>query len=150
MDKEAQDTSQDVAHMVEELHVHDHGLIAPDEGTAVAHEAHHKDNLVGQLGAWTGQWDQCPTTHPGSPLPAAGPAQCPALRLALPWSRSELVLLSLTGSALMKMLLEMYLGSWDRRREKPLGYGLQEESEIQVTEDGVGQTNLGPDGDLVS
>lgn len=49
MSKEAQDAGQDVAHMVEELHVHDHGLIAPDEGATVAHEAHHKHDLVGQL-----------------------------------------------------------------------------------------------------
>lgn len=50
MRKEPQDAGQDVANVVEELHVHDHGLVSPDEGPTVAHEAHHKHNLVCQLG----------------------------------------------------------------------------------------------------
>lgn len=49
MGKEAQDAGQDVAYVVQELHVHDHGLVATDEGATIAHEAHHKHDLVGQL-----------------------------------------------------------------------------------------------------
>lgn len=48
--EEPQDTGHDVAHVVEELHIHDHGLVATDEGASVAHEAHHEHDLVGQLG----------------------------------------------------------------------------------------------------
>lgn len=101
MGKEAQDTSQDVAHVVEELHVHDHGLVAPDKGATVTHEAHHEHNLVGQLWARAGHGDQGPT--------ATLPAQYPAQRPGLLWSRSELLLLSLADK-LMKMLPEMLLG----------------------------------------
>lgn len=48
--KESQDARHDVADMVKKLHIHDHGLVASDEGSTVADEAHHKHNLVGQLG----------------------------------------------------------------------------------------------------
>lgn len=47
--KESQDTRQDVANMVEKLHIHDHGLVASDEGATIAHKAHYEHNLVGQL-----------------------------------------------------------------------------------------------------
>lgn len=50
MYKEPQDAGHNVGHMVEKLHVHDHGLVAPDKCPTVAHEAHHEHNLVGQLG----------------------------------------------------------------------------------------------------
>lgn len=50
----------------------------------------------------------------------------------------------------MKMLPEMYLGSWDRMGRSPWGPWLQEESEMQVKEGGVGQTNPGLYGDRVS
>lgn len=49
MHKEPQDARQDVANVVKKLHVHDHGLVASDEGPTVTHKAHHKHNLVGQL-----------------------------------------------------------------------------------------------------
>lgn len=48
--KEPQDTGHDVADVVQEFHIHDHGLVATDEGASVAHEAHHEHDLVGQLG----------------------------------------------------------------------------------------------------
>lgn len=60
MCKEPQDARQDVAHVVQELHVHDHGLIATDEGTTVAHEAHHKHDLVGQLDRKGRMWQSAP------------------------------------------------------------------------------------------
>lgn len=50
MHKESQDARQDVANMVKKFHIHDHGLVASDKGPTIAHEAHHKHNLVGQLG----------------------------------------------------------------------------------------------------
>lgn len=64
--KETQDAGQDVAYVVQELHVHDHGLVATDEGATVAHEAHHKHNLVGQLdGKDRGRmWQSVPHPHP--------------------------------------------------------------------------------------
>lgn len=60
MSKEAQDTRQDVAHVIQELHVHDHCFIATDEGAAVAHEAHHEHDLVGQLGRKGRVWRSAP------------------------------------------------------------------------------------------
>lgn len=48
--KESQDARQDVANMVKKFHIHDHGLVASDEGPTIAHKAHHEHNLVGQLG----------------------------------------------------------------------------------------------------
>lgn len=73
MGKEAQDTSQDVAHVVEELHVHDHGLVAADKGATVPHEAHHEHNLVGQLWASAGHGDQGPTATLSTRYPAQRP-----------------------------------------------------------------------------
>lgn len=49
MYEEPQDAGQNVGHMIEEFHIHNHGLIASDECSTVAHEAHHEHNLVGQL-----------------------------------------------------------------------------------------------------
>ena len=46
MDKEAQHTDDDVAHVVEEGHVHDHCLVAPRECPLVAHEAHQEHYLI--------------------------------------------------------------------------------------------------------
>lgn len=121
MGEEAQDTRQDVAHVVQELHVHDHGLIAPDEGATVAHKAHHEHDLVGQLWASAGHGGWCPTSHPEPPLLGPGPEQRPGLQE----SRSELVLLNTADMALMKMLPEMLLGL--EQRKAPGGPQLQEE-----------------------
>lgn len=120
MSKEAQDTGQDVAHVVEEFHVHDHGLIAPDEGATVAHEAHHKHDLIGQLGASARHEGQYSTTYPES---AHMPPQCLAQ--------------SLGGTTLMKLLPEIHLGAWDSEyRSSPLGPQFQEDSDVQAKEDG--------------
>lgn len=46
VDEEAQHTDDDVAHVVEEGHVHDHRLVAPRERPLVAHEAHQEHYLI--------------------------------------------------------------------------------------------------------
>lgn len=64
MGKEAQDAGQDVAYVVQELHIHDHGLVATDEGATVAHEAHYKHDLVGQLDGKDRMWRSAPHPQP--------------------------------------------------------------------------------------
>lgn len=49
MHKEAQDTDEGVAQVVDEEHVHHHRLVAPSERPLVAHETHKEDQLVEKL-----------------------------------------------------------------------------------------------------
>lgn len=49
MDQQAQRGGQDVRQVVEELHIHHHGLVSHDERPVVAHETHHKHHFIDQL-----------------------------------------------------------------------------------------------------
>ena len=52
--KKSQHTDDGVAQMVEEEHVHHHGLVPPGERALVPHEAHQEHHLVEQLkDRWT-------------------------------------------------------------------------------------------------
>lgn len=46
MDEQPQYGGQNVRQMVEELHVHHHGLVAHNECSIVSHETHHKHHLI--------------------------------------------------------------------------------------------------------
>ena len=49
MDEEPQHADDDVGHVVEEEHVHDHGSVASRERALVPHEAHQEHQLVQEL-----------------------------------------------------------------------------------------------------
>lgn len=46
VNKEPQCGGEDVGQVVEELHIHHHGLVAHDEGAVVSHKTHHKNHFV--------------------------------------------------------------------------------------------------------
>lgn len=47
--KQPQGGGQDVGKVVQELHIHHHGLVSHNEGAVVPHKAHHKHHLIEQL-----------------------------------------------------------------------------------------------------
>lgn len=49
MHKHSQAADDQVQQVVEELHVKDHGLVTPGEGTSVSHKAHQEDYFIANL-----------------------------------------------------------------------------------------------------
>lgn len=49
MDENAQTTDDQVEEVVEELYIHDHGLVAPRERPSVPYETHQEDHLIAHL-----------------------------------------------------------------------------------------------------
>lgn len=49
VDAEPQHAGHHVRHVVQKLHIHDHGFVASDEGAKIPHEAHQKHDLINEL-----------------------------------------------------------------------------------------------------
>lgn len=49
MDEYTQTTDDQVQEVVEELYIHDHGLVAPRERPSVPHKTHQEDHLIADL-----------------------------------------------------------------------------------------------------
>lgn len=49
VDEQSQGGGQDVGQVVQELHIHHHGLVSHNKRPVVAHEAHDKHHLVDEL-----------------------------------------------------------------------------------------------------
>lgn len=49
VNKESQCGGEHVGQVVDELHIHHHGLVSHDEGAVVSHETHHKHHFVDEL-----------------------------------------------------------------------------------------------------
>lgn len=59
VNEESQCGRQDVCQVIEELHIHHHGLVPHNKCAVVPHKTHHKHHFIDELEmdkTWTAQW----------------------------------------------------------------------------------------------